>query len=473
MKHRQRIHFVGIGGSGMSGIAEVLLNLGHAVTGSDLKSSEATRRLRQHGARIAVGHRAANLPENTDVVVVSNAVPDTNPEILAAREREIPVIPRAQMLNDLMRLKQGIGIAGTHGKTTTTSMVAWILARAGLDPTLVIGGVLNNLNRNARMGKGNYFVVEADEAFSSFLHLTPTSVAVTNIDDDHLDNYGGSRATLEDAFVTFINRVPFWGCAVLNLDDPGVRGVLPRVTTRVVTYGFDAAAEVRGTSPVVADLHQSVSVSCRQRLLGRLQLRLPGLFNLSNALAATALTLELGVPFAVIQKALAAFTGVKRRFEFKGEYHGAKLVDDYGHHPTEVAATLTAARGLQPSRLVVLFQPHLFSRTQRLYKEFARALALADRIYLADIFPARERPVPGVSSQLISDQLRLEGHPAACEPLPLAELAPRLRRELKPGDLFLTMGAGNVYQVAEQLAAGGRRRPRKSRPAARRRGGRR
>lgn len=457
MKNRQHIHFIGIGGAGMSGIAEVLMNLGHRVTGSDLKESDVTRRLRRLGAKVKLGHQVDYLPENTDVVVVSNAVPDTNPEILAAREREIPVIPRAQMLNDLMRLKQGVAIAGSHGKTTTTSMVAWILAQAGLDPTMVIGGLLNNIQRGARLGKGKYFVVEACEAYSSFLHLTPAAAIVTNIDDDHLDNYGGSRAALEDAFVTFVNRVPFWGFAVVNLDDAGVRGVLPRIVPRVVTYGFDESAEIRATAPVTAELRQSVTVLRRNRTLGRLELRLPGRFNIGNALAATAMCLELGVPYPVIYKALAGFRGVKRRFEYHGEYRQALIVDDYGHHPTEVAATLTAARGLNPGRLVVLFQPHLFSRTQRLYKEFARALRIADQVYVADIYPAREKPIPGVTSQLIADQLGIEGHPAACAPLPAAELLPRLRRDLQPGDLFVTMGAGDVWKIGAQLAAEGER----------------
>jgi len=458
MKNRQHIHFVGIGGSGMSGIAEVLLNLGHCVTGSDMKESDATRRLKRLGAQVVIGHDGANLPVDTDVVVVSNAVPDTNPEILAAREREIPLFPRAQMLNDLMRLKQGVAIAGTHGKTTTTSMVAWILAQAGMDPTLVIGGILNNIQRGARMGQGKYFVVEACEAYSSFLHLTPAAVGVTNIDDDHLDNYGGSRAALEDAFVTFINRVPFWGFAVLNVDDPGVKSVLPRIVPRVISYGFSEGAELRAQAPLVEDLRQTVAVTRRGKNLGKLDLRLPGAFNVSNALAATAVCLELGVPFKTIHAALAEFRGVKRRFEYKGEYNQALVVDDYGHHPTEVTATLTAARGLNPGRLVVLFQPHLFSRTQRLYKEFARALMIADQIYVADIYPAREKPMPGVTSQLIADQLTIEGHTTASEPLPAAELLPKLLHDLRPGDLFLTMGAGDVWKIGEALAAEGKKR---------------
>jgi UDP-N-acetylmuramate--alanine ligase len=450
MKHKQSIHFIGIGGSGMSGIAEVLLNLGYKVTGSDLKDTDATRRLKRLGAKVSLGHAAGNVPEATSVVVVSNAVPDTNPEIAAARERNLPVIPRAQMLNDLMRLKQGVAIAGTHGKTTTTSMLAWILAQAGMDPTMIIGGILNNINQGAALGHGDYFVVEACEAYSSFLHLTPAVAAVTNIDDDHLENYG-SRGALDDAFVSFINRVPFWGFAVLNTDDPGIRAVLSRVIPRTITVGFEAGAELRATSPVVDHLRQNFMVSRHHRNLGRLQLRLPGRFNVLNALAATAVALELGVGFATIQKALAAFSGVRRRFEHKGTFHGATVVDDYGHHPTEVAATLTAARGLNPPRVVVAFQPHLFSRTQRLYKEFAQALMLADAVYVADIYPARERPMAGVTSQLIIDQLQREGHPAAGGPLPLDALLAKLKKELKPGDLFLTMGAGDIWKLGEAL----------------------
>jgi UDP-N-acetylmuramate--alanine ligase len=472
MQHKQSIHFIGIGGSGMSGIAEVLLNLGYKVTGSDLKDSDVTRRLKRLGAKVALGHAPGNLPEATNVVVVSNAVPDTNPEIAAARERGLPVIPRAQMLNDLMRLKQGVAIAGTHGKTTTTSMLAWILAQAGMDPTMVIGGILNNINQGAALGHGDYFVVEACEAFSSFLHLTPAVAAVTNIDDDHLENYG-SRGALDDAFVSFINRVPFWGFAVLNTDDPGIRAILPRVVPRTLTVGFEAGAELRATAPVVDQLRQHFQVTRLHRNLGRVTLRLPGRFNVLNALAATAVALELGVPFATIQKALASFSGVRRRFEHKGVYRGAALVDDYGHHPTEVAATLTAARGLNPPRVVVAFQPHLFSRTQRLYKEFARALTLADAVYVADIYPARERPEPGVTSQLIVDQLEREGHPAAGGPLPLDALLAKLKKELKAGDLFITMGAGDVWKLGEALAKadqGGaaprRRAPRKKRSRA-------
>ncbi len=450
MRHYHRVHFIGIGGAGMSGIAEVLLNLGYHVSGSDLKASDATRRLARLGAEIFIGHRARQVQPGTDLVVVSNAVPDTNPEVLAARDREIPVFSRARMLNDLMRLKQGLAIAGTHGKTTTTSMLAWIMAQAGMDPTLVIGGVLNNIHRNARKGKGEYFVVEACEAYSSFLQLNPVAVIVTNIDDDHLENYG-SRGALDDAFVEFVNRVPFWGFAVLNGDDPGVKAIAPRIVPRTITYGFSAEADVQAASPVQTGLRQDVLVTYHGRVLGHLRIGLPGRFNLANALAATAMALELGVPFKTVQRALTTFRGVRRRFEFKGRLNRALVVDDYGHHPTEVAATLTAARTLNPGRLLVLFQPHLFSRTQRLYKEFARSLLLADEVYLADIYPARERPIPGVSSQLIADQLQIEGRPVAAGPLPLARLAPRLRRELRPGDLFLTVGAGDVWKLGEQL----------------------
>jgi len=450
MRHKQRIHFVGIGGSGMSGIAEVLLNLGYGVSGSDLKQTETTRRLKRLGAKVHIGHQAENLPDNTDIMVISNAVPATNPEILAAREQNIPVVPRAQILNDLMRLKQGVAIAGTHGKTTTTSMLAWILGQAGLDPTMVIGGVLNNINRGARMGKGNYFVVEACEAYSSFLHLSPVAVVITNIDDDHIENYG-SRAALDDAFVDFINRVPFWGTAILNLDDPGVQAILPRLVKRRVTYGFHPEADLRAETVAVTGLKQNFMVMRKRKRLGRIQIHLPGRFNVLNALAATGMALELGVPFTTIQAAMTAFTGVRRRFERKGEFKKAWIIDDYAHHPTEVAATLSAARTLKPDRVVVAFQPHLFSRTQRLYREFARALLQADLVFLADLYPARERPLPGVSSQLIADQLRIEGQAVEGGPASLARLLPRIRRELRAGDLFITMGAGDIWKLGEQL----------------------
>jgi len=452
MRHRQKIHFVGIGGAGMSGIAEVLLNLGHRISGSDLKASEITQRLKRLGARIHIGHRSEYLPESPNLVVVSNAVPDTNPEIRAAREKKIPVIPRTRMLNDIMRLKQGIAVAGTHGKTTTASMLAWILGQAGLDPTLVIGGVLNNIQRGARMGQGEFFVVEACEAYSAFLHLFPAAVAVTNIDDDHLENYG-SRAALDEAFIDFINRVPFWGVAVLNHADPGLRAIMPRVMCRVLTYGLEPGAELRAEGLVAAEFAQSFMVLRRNKRLGRIQLQLPGGFNVFNALAAVGLALELGVAFNTIALALKSFTGVKRRQEQKGQFNQAQILDDYAHHPTEVAETLKAVRSLNPGRLIVAFQPHLFSRTRRLYREFARALLLADMIFLADIYPARERPIPGVTSQLIADQMRIEGSPVYAGPLSLARLLPKVRRELKPGDLFITLGAGDVWKLGEQLTA--------------------
>jgi UDP-N-acetylmuramate--alanine ligase len=463
MRNKQKIHFIGIGGSGMSGIAEVLLNLGYRITGTDLKESESTRRLKRLGAKIQIGHRSENLPDTAEVVVVSNAVPDTNPEIVEARDRNLPVVPRAQILNDLMQLKQGVAIAGTHGKTTTTSMLAWILAEAKMDPTMVIGGVLNNINQGARMGKGNYFVVEACEAYSSFLHLTPTAVAVTNIDDDHLENYG-SRAALDDAFVDFINRVPFWGTTVLNADDPGVQAILPRLVKRKLTYGFRPEANVRAEAVVVNEMKQNFMVIRNRRRLGRLQLNLPGRFNVLNALAAASMALELGVPFATIQSALDGFTGVRRRFERKGEYKKVLIVDDYAHHPTEVAATLAAARSLKPGRVIVVFQPHLFSRTQRLYKDFSRALLQADIIYVADIYPARERPLAGVSSQLIADQLRIEGHPVDVVPMSFAKLLPKVKRELQAGDLLITMGAGDVWKLGENILGSKKTPKRKAAP---------
>ena len=461
MRVKKHIHFIGIGGAGMSGIAEVLLNLGHVVTGSDLRSTETVRRLQRLGAQIMIGHRPRHVLPGTEVVVVSNAVPDTNPEIRQARQRGLPVLPRTRMLNDLMRLKQGLAVAGTHGKTTTTSMVAWILAQAGLDPTLVVGGTLNNIRRNARKGRGEYFVVEACEAFGSFLQLAPAVAAVTNLDDDHMEFYE-TRAALEDAFVEFINRVPFWGFVAINADDPGLAGIRDRLTPRQVTFGFGAGADLRATEPVASALTQHFLLSRGGRTLGRVCLSLPGRYNVINALAAATVALELRVPFRTVQQALGSFRGVRRRFERKGEVRGALVVDDYGHHPTEVAAVLTAARELRPRRVMVVFQPHLYSRTQRLYREFARALALADVVVVADVYPARERPLPGVSSQLIVDQLGIERHPHVIGPLPLSRVTTRLRREVRPGDVVVTLGAGDVWKVAENLlktAKGEKRAP--------------
>ena len=448
-----KLHFVGIGGSGMSGIAEVLLTMGYPVSGSDKADGEAVKRLRALGAVVHVGHAAAHVGD-AQGVVFSDAVPDTNPEVMEARRRKIPVIPRAQMLNELMRLKYGVCIAGTHGKTTTTSMTAMVLAQGGLDPTIVIGGVLDAIGGSgARLGKGDYFVAEACEAFGSFLQLNPAVAVVTNIDNDHLDHYQ-NMDNLRDAFVRFVNRLPFYGFALVCGDDPEVQGILPRVVRRVVTYGFGDRNDLVVRIKEAGAKGSRFSLVRGGQILGEAHVTLPGRHNVLNAAAALGVALELGIPFDTAALGLAKFTGVRRRFQLKGESLGVRVVDDYAHHPTELKATLQAAREALGGggRLVVAFQPHLFSRTQLLYKEFAAALEGADVVYLAGIYAARESPIPGVSSQLIADLLDAQGRPAtyAAE---LDDLAPRVLRELKQGDLFVTAGAGSIDKLGDKVLA--------------------
>jgi UDP-N-acetylmuramate--alanine ligase len=448
-----KLHFVGIGGSGMSGIAEVLLTMGYPVSGSDKADSEAVKRLKGMGAVVHVGHAATHVGD-AEGVVVSNAVPETNPEVMEARRRKIPVIPRAQMLNELMRLKYGVCIAGTHGKTTTTSMTALVLAQGGLDPTIVIGGVLDAIGGSgARLGKGDYFVVEACEAYASFLQLNPAVAVVTNIDNDHLDHYQ-NMDNLRDAFVRFINRLPFYGFALVCGDDAEIQGVLPRVVRRVVTYGFgdrnDLVVRLKDTGPQGSRF----SLVRKGQVLGEATVGLPGRHNVLNAAAALGVGLELGIPFDTAVLGLTKFTGVRRRFELKGEARGVRVVDDYAHHPTELRAPWQAAREALAGqgRLVVAFQPHLYSRTQLLYREFAEALEGADVVYLAGIYGARETPIPGVSSQLIADLLESHGK-AVAYAAELDDLAPKVLRELKSGDLFLTAGAGSIDKLGDQVLA--------------------
>jgi UDP-N-acetylmuramate--alanine ligase len=448
-----RLHFVGIGGSGMSGIAEVLLTMGYPVSGSDRADSGAVKRLKGLGAVVHVGHAADHVGD-AEAVIFSDAVPETNPEVMEARRRKIPVIPRAQMLNELMRLKYGVCIAGTHGKTTTTSMTALVLAQGGLDPTIVIGGILDAIGGSgARLGKGDYFVAEACEAFGSFLQLTPAVAVVTNIDNDHLDHYK-NMDNLRDAFVRFINRLPFYGFALVCGDDAEVHGILPRVVRRVVTYGFgdknDLVVRIKDSGP-----HGSrFSLVRKGHVLGEATVGLPGRHNVLNAAAALGVGLELGIPFDTAVLGLTKFTGVRRRFQLKGEARGVSVVDDYAHHPTELRATLQAAREALGGhgRLVVAFQPHLYSRTQLLYREFAEALEGADVVYLAGIYGARETPIPGVSSQLIADLLESKGK-AVAYAAELDELAPKALRELKRGDLFLTAGAGSIDKLGDKVLA--------------------
>ncbi|HET8579704.1 MAG TPA: UDP-N-acetylmuramate--L-alanine ligase [Nitrospiraceae bacterium] len=450
----QHIHLVGIGGAGMSGIAEVLLTLGYEVSGSDLSESETTRRLQELGGRIFIGHQESNVGD-AQVVVVSSAVSATNPEVVAARAKLIPVIPRAEMLAELMRLKYGIAIAGAHGKTTTTSMVASVLAQAGLDPTIVIGGKVNALGSHARLGRGDLLVAEADESDGSFLKLSPTIVAVTNIDREHLDHYG-TMERLQDSFLEFINRVPFYGLSVLCADDDRVRTLLPRVVKRYQTYGLHEQTgspppDFRATEVTLKQWGSEFRAYFRGKNLGPFRLATPGIHNVTNALAAIAVGTELDVPVDLIRKGLAAFTGVERRFHLRGEKGGIMVVDDYGHHPTEIHATLSAAKQSWDKRLVVLFQPHRYTRTRDLVGEFAHAFKQADVLFITEIYAAGEPEIPGVSGERLAEAVRGTGHPSVTWVDRKETLANQVLPVLKAGDLVITLGAGDIWKAGLAL----------------------
>jgi UDP-N-acetylmuramate--alanine ligase len=454
----ERIHFVGIGGIGMSGIAEVLLNLGYKVSGSDLRSSEITERLAGLGGEIFIGHARENVI-NADVVVISSAVHDDNPEVIEAHERLIPVIPRAEMLAELMRMKYGIAVAGTHGKTTTTSMVATVLSKGGIDPTIVIGGRLNSLGTNARLGQGQFLVAEADESDGSFLLLSPTIAVVTNIDADHLDFYSGIDE-IKDTFVEFINKIPFYGLAVLCLDNGNVADILPRVKKRFTSYGLSTQADYRATDVRLSGFTTTFVAHHKGVRLGEITFAMPGAHNVLNALAAVAVAMELNIPFETIRDGFAAFGGVGRRFQMKGGANGIMVVDDYGHHPTEIRATLAAAKsGWGDRRLVVVFQPHRYTRTKELFEEFVKAFHDADVLILTDIYPAGEQPIEGVTAEALASRIRRHGQRDVTWISDREKLCEHLERVLQPGDIMLTLGAGNVWQVGEtmleRLAAAG------------------
>jgi len=445
-----RIHFVGVGGVGMSGIAEVLLNLGYQVSGSDLRLGEATERLVGLGGRIFQGHEAANV-EGAQVVVFSTAVKPDNPEVVAAKALGIPVIPRADMLAELMRMKYGVAVAGSHGKTTTTSLVAAVLARGGLDPTIVVGGRLQSIGSNARLGHGQFLVAEADESDGSFLRLSPAVSVITNIDREHLDHYG-SLEELRQAFIYFANRVPFYGVTILCADDPQVRGILPQVTKRHLLYGTAPDAALRAEDVRLEPRGSSFRVFSEGRALGLVRMTLPGLHNVRNALAAVAVGLEVEVAFSHIADALEAFRGVGRRFETRGEANGVRVVDDYGHHPTEVAATLAAARTLG-RRVLVLFQPHRYTRTALLHREFGACFGDADRVWVLDIYPAGESPVPGVTGRTIVQSAEALGQKQLVYVGDAAAAVGAVAAEARPGDLVLTLGAGDVWKLGDQVLA--------------------
>jgi UDP-N-acetylmuramate--alanine ligase len=462
MKHKVRkIHFIGIGGSGMSGIAEVLLNLGYQVSGSDIADNAATRRLGLLGARIHLRHDPANI-EGADVVVVSTAVGAENPEVIAAREKRIPVVPRALMLAELMRLKQGIAIAGTHGKTTTTSLVASVLAEGGLDPTFVIGGRLTAVGSNARLGAGDFIVVEADESDASFLHLQPVVAVVTNIDEDHMDTYEHDFGKLKNAFVQFLQNLPFYGAAVLCADDEHVREILPLVSKPVMTYGTAAAAMVRAED-IRHDGGRMRFRALRDKARPlEVTLNLPGRHNVLNALAAIAVATELGVSESGILKGLAEFRGVGRRFQkyddvaipaTDGKAGGTfTLIDDYGHHPAEMAATLEAARGAYPGRRIVLaFQPHRYTRTRDLFEDFVKVLSTADALLLAEVYAAGEAPIVAADSRTLARALRVYGKVEPVFVEDIAAMPEAVQRIAQDGDVVVTMGAGSIGNVPAQL----------------------
>jgi UDP-N-acetylmuramate--alanine ligase len=446
----QHVHFVGIGGSGMSGIAEVLLNLGYTVSGSDLKRSGVTDRLAGMGARVFEGHAAGHV-EGAHVVVTSTAVASTNAEVGAARRRGIPVIPRAEMLAELMRLKYAIAVAGSHGKTTTTSMVALVLDRGGLDPTVVVGGRLGVLGSGARLGRGEFLVAEADESDRSFLKLTPTLAVVTNIDREHLDAYR-DLADIKEAFLGFVNKVPFYGAAVMCLDDAPVQDILPRVERRVVTYGLTPKASVSVRDLALSPTGASYTATFGGRPLGSVTLAVPGSHNVANSLAAVAVGLDLEVAFEAIKSGLESFTGVDRRFQVRGEAGGVLVIDDYGHHPTEIRATLEALRRRAGGRrTLVLFQPHRFTRTRALWDEFARAFDQADVLILTDIYPASEEPIEGVTAEGLARAIAANGHPRVSWAGDLKAAADALAKETHEGDVVLTLGAGSVWTAGEEL----------------------
>jgi UDP-N-acetylmuramate--alanine ligase len=450
----QHIHFVGIGGIGMSGIAEVLANLGFRVTGSDQKKSEVTAHLESLRVEVTEGHVSENVAD-AHVVVRSTAVRDDNPEIIEARRRSIPVIPRAEMLAELMRMKPlTVAVAGSHGKTTTTSMVATVLGIAGLDPTFVIGGIVRTYRANARLGKSQLMVVEADESDRSFLMLTPTIAVVTNIDREHMDYYHDME-DVRKCFSDFVNKVPFYGAAVLCLDDPHVQAVIPNVGRRRITYGLSAQADISAHDiNYDQSFGSTFSVLRGVDVLGKITLRVPGKHNVYNSLAAIAVGLELDVPFDTIAHALSEFSGADRRFQFKGEEAGVTVVDDYGHHPTEVKATLSAARIGAPSRrIVVLFQPHRYTRTNDLMDEFASAFNNADVLFVTDIYAASEPPIEGVNAEVLTGRIKSYGHKNAEYIGELENAAEILRESVHEGDLVITLGAGSVHRAGDQLLA--------------------
>ncbi|RMF06397.1 MAG: UDP-N-acetylmuramate--L-alanine ligase [Candidatus Neomarinimicrobiota bacterium] len=444
----KKVHFVGIGGIGMSGIAELLLNLGFEISGSDLQNSEITDRLASLGAEIFIGHAADNL-DDSDVLVYSSAVRESNPEIQAARLKGIPIIRRAEMLGELIAVKEtSIAVGGTHGKTSTSSMIGTLLTVAGQDPTLVVGGLVHTLKSNTQLGSGEIIVVEADEYDRSFLMLRPTLAVVTNIEMEHTDCYENLE-DYQNAFLQFCNSVPFYGAVVVCLDSPGVQEIISGIKRPVITYGFSNQADVQAEEMSFRETRTSFTVRSRGQVLGTITLQVPGIHNVSNALAAVAVGLEMGLSEDLIRKGLEAYTGVRRRFDIKGIRQGIMVVDDYAHHPTEVKATLKAARTGWDRRIVAVFQPHLFSRTRDFYREFARHFLASDVLIITDVYPAREDPIPGITGELVADAARELGHRQVYYEPDLDRIIPLLNEVTQSGDMVITLGAGTIWRTSQ------------------------
>ncbi len=453
----KKLHFVGIGGIGMSGIAEILIDQGFAITGSDRASSDNTERLASLGARIFIGHKPSNVEPDVDALVYSSAVQPDNPEVMEAQRRKLPVIRRAEMLAEVMRLKYGIGIAGTHGKTTTTSMVSLVLMEGGVDPTVIVGGRLHGLaGSNARLGKGDFIVVEADEYDRSFLSITPTIAVLTTLETDHLDCYRDLE-DIKGAFIQFANKVPFYGFVVLCLDEPALQDIMPRIKKKIITYGLNGQADLQAVE--ISHRHNETTfiVLHEGKELGEIHLQIPGRHNVQNALAAIAVGLELKVPFARVKAGIEKFTGVFRRWEVKAEINGMTIVDDYAHHPTEIRATLAGAKAGWRRRLVCVFQPHLYSRTRDFYDEFGRSFFNADVLVLTDVYPAREEPIQGVSGELIANAAKEFGHKQVHYVPDKKDVPAYLMRIAKKGDIIITMGAGDIWKYGEEFIAQARK----------------
>jgi len=446
----KNLHFVGIGGIGMSGIAEVLINMGYRVTGSDLKESETVKRLAGLGARVHIGHEAQNV-RDSDVVVISSAVRRDNPEVVEAMSLNIPVIPRAQMLAELMRLRFGIAVAGSHGKTTTTSMIEAVLSYGGLDPTIVVGGKVRTLGTNARLGEGSFMVVEADESDGSFLLLSPVISVLTNIDEEHMDHYKDME-DLEGAFTTFLNKIPFYGLSVLCIDCPRVSSIARGFNKRLITYGFSTDAELRARDVKIHGFETQFTVVRTETVLGSVKIHSPGKHNAQNALAAIAVGLELGMSFEDVREGLSKFRGIDRRLQIKGSSRGIMVVDDYAHHPREIEVTIEAVKEAGAGRVVVMFQPHRYSRTSLLFNEFVEVLLQADKLFLLDIYAASEDPIEGVSSQKLFEALKESGHEDVTYINGSQSVVSKVLEAVRPGDTVLTLGAGNVWTYGEKIA---------------------